>query len=145
MRQINGNPVHFRENGLFISAHCFGHQVGSIKSHDKGDGTVLLGNIEVDERVEIRDGRLAQCIRRIFPDWGVVFPRQHKIGSELLTRFIEACERRGVCEIFGNVTPEADRDQPFLKQWYENFGFVVCSPDGRDEWFPVKYKVVWRR
>lgn len=146
MHQINGKPVHFRESGLFISAHFEGNQVGRVKSHDKGDGTVLLGEVEVDERVEIRDGRFARFIRRFHPDWGVVFPRKQKIGTELLKRFMQACERGGVREIYGNVTPEADRNQPFLRGWYESLGFVVSPLDGRDEgWFPVKYKVIWKR
>lgn len=144
MHLLNGKPVDFRESGLFISAHYEGIQVGRVKSHDKGDGTVLLGDIEVEDRVEIRDGRLARFIRRFRPDWGVVSPKGNKVGTELLRRFVDACEHRGVREIYGNVTPEADRTQPFLRGWYEKFGFEVCPPDGRDEWFPVKYKVVWR-
>ncbi|MES2659500.1 MAG: hypothetical protein V4689_12855 [Verrucomicrobiota bacterium] len=145
MHQINGKPVQFQERGLFVSAHYLGNQVGRIKSHDKGDGTVLLGDVEVDERVEIWNGRLARFIRRFHPDRGVVFPRKQRIGTELLKRFMQACERKGVREIFGNVTHEADRSQPFLRGWYEGFGFVVCPPDGRDEWFPIKYKVIWKR
>lgn len=145
MDQFNRNSIQFTENGLFVSAHFLGNQVGRVNAVDKGDGTVLLGNIEVDERVEIRGSLLDQFIRRVRPTWGVVFPRKRKIGSELLRRFVQACERAGIREIYGNVTPEADRDQPFLKGWYEGFGFVASPPDGRDEWFPVKYKVVWTR
>ena len=145
MCQINGKPVQFQESGFFVSAYFQGHLVGIVKSHEKGDGTVLLGNIEVEERVEIWDGRLARFIRLFLRDWGVIFPRRNKIGAELLRRFIQACEKAEVREIFGNVTPEADRNQPFLRGWYEGFGFKVFPSDGRDEWFPIKYKVVWRK
>gem|GEM_PF-4067802 len=110
---INGKPVQFRENGLFVSAYYEENQVGRVKSHGKGDATVLLGDIEVEERVEIREGQLAQFIMRFRPDWRVIFPRGNKIAAELLRRFIQACERREIREIYRNVTPEADRNQPF--------------------------------
>ena len=145
MNQIEGKPVHFREDGLSISAYFGRNPVGRIKSIDNGDGTVLLSDVEVNERVEVRRGTLARAIRRVLPDWGVVFPRQNGIGRGLLERFIRACEHSGVVEIYGNVTPDADRDQPFLKGWYESFGFVVSPLDGRDECIPTKYKVIWRR
>lgn len=128
-----------------VSAYYLGSRVGRVAAVDKGYGTVLLGNIEVEERVEVRNRALDRLIRRFQPNWGVVLPRNRKIGSELLNRFMRACNIAGVREVYGNVTPEADRDQPFLKGWYERRGFVVAPPDGRDEWFPVKYKVVWKR
>lgn len=143
--QIDGRAVHFKEKGLAIFAYFGSHQVGRIKLMDNGDGTVLLSDVEVDEKVEVKQGTVARLIRALFPDWGFIFPRQHGIGTELLERFVRSCERAGVVEIYGNVTPDADRDYPFLSEWYGSSGFVVSPPDGRDECIPTKYKVIWRK
>jgi GNAT superfamily N-acetyltransferase len=125
-----------------VSAYWMGIQVGQVLAVHKEAGSVLLGDIVVKNQVEVRRGFLARTIRRFYPGWGLAFPRRIGIGTELLKRFIQACERDGVREIYGNVTPDADRDHPFLRGWYEGFGFVVSPPDGRDEWFPIKYKVI---
>jgi hypothetical protein len=142
MHRFHAQTIHYREEGLSISAYWMGILVGQVQSVQKEDGSVLLGDIIVKKQVEAKSGFLAKTIRRFHPGWGLVFPRRIGIGTELLKRFIQGCEREGVREIYGNVTPDADRDQPFLRGWYEGFGFVVSPPDGRDEWFPVKYKVV---
>lgn len=145
MHQIEGKPVHFREDGLSISAYLGEIPVGRIKSVDNGDGTILLSDVDVNERIEVKRGMLARGIRRVLPDWGIVFPRRNGIGNELLERFIRACERAGKVEIYGNVTPDADAAQPFLRGWYESFGFAVSPPDGRDECIPTRYKVIRKR
>lgn len=137
---LMGCPVQFREDGLLITAYYGGIRVGAVSSSDNGDGTILLGDIEVKEKVVIRNRWVDRCIRRLRPGWGLIMPRRSKIGTELLTRFIAACDGRGIREIYGNVTPDADREQPFLRDWYGRFGFVITPPDGRDEWFPVAYK-----
>ena len=145
MIQIKGKSVQFKEDGLSVLAYLGRHSVGRVKSIDNGDGTVLLADIDVDERVEIQHGTLARVIRRVLPDWGVVFPRRNGIGRELLKRFIRVCELAEIVEIYGNVTLDADEDQPFLRGWYESFGFVVSPRDGRGECIPTKYEVIWRQ
>ena len=99
MHRIMGKTVNFSEDGFVIRAYFERIRIGNVNSSDKGDGTILLGDIEVEEKVEIRNGWFDRCFRHLRPEWGTIYPRRCKIGSELLKRFIAACDERGVREI----------------------------------------------
>ena len=57
--------------------------------------------------------------------------RRQGIGGELLKRLIIEADRVAIGLIFGSITPDAIREQPFLLGWYERHGFRVMPADGQ--------------
>lgn len=130
-------------------AGCFqatwkGSSVGHLVSVINCDGSVLLSDVVVREVVQIRTSKLDRFLRKIWSNWGLARPRGVGIGTELLTRFLDWCRKENVREVFGNMTEADLQESPFLPDWYQQHGFALGPPDGRAEFFPVKFKVIWR-
>jgi len=140
---IDKNNIVIVEDGFCLWAYFNHARIGYLKSVRQEDGRVLLGDVMVEPRVIFKRGVRANLIRKLFPHWGIIYPRCSGVGTKLILQLIECCEREGVVEMFGNVTPDADVSQPFLRQWYERLGFIIQPPDRRVEFFEVAYKVAW--
>lgn len=142
-------PIVFEEVSFIEEEGCFravwnGRAVGYLVSVINADNSVLLSDIVVYPKVEIRIGWVDRLIRKMRPNWGVIYPQRLGIGTELLTRFLDWCRKANVREVFGNVTATGFEECPFLPDWYQQHGFNLGPPDGRAEFFPVKFKVIWR-
>jgi len=134
--------VYTEEAGCYV-ATWKGRSIGRLAAVVNGDGSVLLSDVVVREAVQIRTARLDRFLRKISPNWGLARPRGVGIGTELLTRFLDWCRKENVREVFGNVTETDLQKCPFLPDWYLQHGFSLGPADGRAEFFPVKFKVIW--
>lgn len=142
-------PIVFEEVSFVEAEGCFqaiwkGRSVGYLISVTNADNSVLLSDIVVYPKVEIRIDWIDRLIRKVRPHWGVIYPQKLGIGTELLTRFLDWCRKAHVREVFGNVTEAGFKECPFLPDWYRQHGFNLGPPDGRAEFFPVKFKIIWR-
>ena len=68
--------------------------------------------------------------------------RRRGVGSQLLAALLEEAKEKQVRQITGKVT-EHDNSQPFLKAWYESYGFQISPLKEDSEQAHFIYEVVW--
>ncbi len=128
---------------LIVHAKTKGRRVGQLTAIGRAEGTLLLGEVKVEDAVAVRNSWILSLLRRKFPRLGVRSFRGCGIGTRLLVTLLDHCRERGIQEIYGSVMKEGLKDKPSLLHWYQKHGFTVHPPDDRCLPGAVSM-VVWR-
>lgn len=121
-----------------LKAMCRPRQVGYLWFVLQDDGSILLSDIQVFDKV-IPPSWLFRCwIPRRWPPTASY--RNRGIGNAVMTRFLQLADEAGVQRIYGSLTAGDLATSPFLESWYLSFGFAYQPVDS--ECLPnSKYKI----
>jgi len=111
----------------FLDAICGSRRAGYVWFVLQDDGSILLSDIQVFDEAPVPPSWLVSCIPWRQPK--TVSYRNRGIGRALMTTFLRLADEAGVSRIFGSLTNGDLAASPFLKSWYQSFGFAFLPPD----------------
>lgn len=112
-------------------ARTDGRRIGVLTAIWRGDDTMLLGNVEVEDAFAAKNTWILRLLRRKWPKLGIKSFRGRGIGTALLIAFLDHCRDHGIREIYGSVMQEGLNENRSLLRWYQDHGFQVRTPDER--------------
>ena len=107
----------FHKSGCTVS-------VGYVQGVVEGNGVGLLGDIMVQEEIQITGGLFG--LKQVPHS-----PRKQHIGTDLLEKFETEMIARGVTELYGHLPHAGSEVTDCLAKWYCNC-LLYTSPSPRD-------------